>query len=334
MSHAREVLRSVVLLSGIAALALASPAGGQVTTQKPKSDTVKKSVAKTPVSAKRIPVKKETSGGDVMLICPIDQDSLNRALAAVNAEKLAALSQAAEVERAAKRRIDAITMETANRLFEAERSNQILRAEVARGEREKADAERIALEKARLRGFYFGVAGGASMPQRNIRNGYAGGWNVTLPLGFDMTSLPLGLRVDGAIDHLNGTVVKDEARVVTASSGHLTVYSVNTDLKLRMQAPGVTRTHLYALGGVGAHWVAGGVYGMTGTNAGDNVQLKDASAKLGWNAGAGATFSWGPAEVFVESRFFQVKSDLPYTAAGGVGTYTSFTPIVIGMQWF
>jgi hypothetical protein len=29
-----------------------------------------------------------------------------------------------------------------------------------------------------------------------------------------------------------------------------------------------------------------------------------------------------------------VKSDLGFHQNGGVGTYTSFTPIVIGLQWF
>ncbi len=50
--------------------------------------------------------------------------------------------------------------------------------------------------------------------------------------------------------------------------------------------------------------------------------------------GAGASLEWGSTELFVESRFFQVKTDLAYHMTVGVGTYTSFTPIVVGLQFF
>jgi len=209
------------------------------------------------------------------------------------------------------------------------------RAEALAEETARKDADAAALQRRLARGYYVGIAGGASAPQRAIRDGYTGGYNVTMPVGFDATDLPLGIRADVSVDHMNGTRIHDVYAQTIAMSGDITVWSLNTDLKLRLPAPGGgTRTHLYALGGLGAHRVTGGVYGTTSPNAGENLAFDKAGTKLGWNVGAGAAIAWGPAELFIESRFFQVKTDLAYHVNGGIGTYTSFTPVVIGLQWF
>lgn len=137
------------------------------------------------------------------------------------------------------------------------------------------------------------------------------------------------------MDHLNGTLFKNSSNVLTSASGDITVWSLNLGAKARMHVLGPTsRTHLYVLGGVGAHRVAEGVYGSTGPMAGQNMSFGDAKTRLGWNAGAGASIGLGRNELFIESRFFQVKTDLPYMMNGGLGTYTSFTPIVVGFTWF
>jgi opacity protein-like surface antigen len=182
---------------------------------------------------------------------------------------------------------------------------------------------------------YIGLAGGASAPQRDLRNGYTGGWNTTVPVGWDATDLPIGLRADVSVDHMNGTRLQNQFGTTTSASGDITVWSLNTDLKLRAHAPGTpTRTNVYALGGVGVHRVTEGVYGATGPNAGQNLSFSDAKSSYGWNVGAGVSMAWGPTEIFVESRFLQIKTDLAFHINGGVGTYTSFTPIVVGLQWF
>ena len=134
---------------------------------------------------------------------------------------------------------------------------------------------------------------------------------------------------------MNGTLVKDQENLTRAASGDITVWSLNADLKVRAHAPGLSsRTNVYALGGFGAHRVVDGVYGILGPNAGQNLAFNDAKTNFGWNVGAGLSVAWGPTELFVESRFFQIKSDLGYHMNGGVGTYTSFTPIVLGLTWF
>jgi hypothetical protein len=54
----------------------------------------------------------------------------------------------------------------------------------------------------RLGSFYIGIGGGASIPSGDIYNGYNPGWNVTVPMGWESTSLPFGLRLDLAYDRL------------------------------------------------------------------------------------------------------------------------------------
>lgn len=325
------------------ALAPIAQSSGQATPTKPTADTVKKTPA-TP--AKHIAIHKDTikkvmrsEPGEVCLPlrCVIDDDSVARAVAAVRAEQYDREAYA----RDAQRRLD--SMEMADRVRDAV---DRLRGRIA-VERERmgldsiarADAAAREAELARVRmlarGVYIGAAGGASAPQRALRNGYTGGWNTTIPVGWDATDYPLGVRADLGIDHLNGTRIEDQHTVTTAASGDITIWSLNSDLKLRAHTPGTgSRSHVYALGGIGVHRVTQGVYGTTGVNAGQNLSFENAKTSFGWNVGAGVSMAWGPAELFVESRFIQVKSDLVYHMDGGVGTYTSFTPIVIGLQWF
>ena len=338
MSHTTKFLRSAGLTVGVALLCLAaSQLGAQV--QRP-IDTTKKTVlpAKRGVdtSATRIPLQKEgvrtgVAGGEVVPgPTQAMKDSLERAAMLVREAQLRADSILA----AARASSDSIAGAEQLRIA-IQRMRELRLAQRRRADSiAKANAAAEVIRKATMRGWYVGFAGGASVPQRNIRNGYTGGWNLTLPMGWDASSSKLGFRLDAAIDHLNGTLTENTANVATAASGDITVWSVNTGMKVRAHAPGLARTHVYALGGVGAHWLSGGVYGTTGSKSGTNLDLGDAHPKLGWNAGLGAAIAWGSSELFIESRFFQVKTDMPFTRNGGVGTYTSFTPIVVGLQWF
>ncbi len=324
-------------------LAPISQSAGQATPTKPTADTIKKAPA---APAKHIAIHKDTikkntrtEPGDICLPlrCGIDDDSVARAVAAVRAEQYDREAYAREaqqrldsMEMAARVR-DAVERLRARIVSEREhaRLDSIARAEAAAREAELARARMLA------RGMYVGVAGGASAPQRALRNGYTGGWNTTIPVGWDASDSPLGFRADLGVDHLNGTRLEDPYAATTAASGDITIWSLNTDLKLRAHTPGTpSRSNVYALGGIGVHRVTQGVYGSAGVNAGQNLSFENAKTSFGWNVGAGVSMAWGPAELFVESRFIQVKSDLAYHMNGGVGTYTSFTPIVIGLQWF
>ena len=178
----------------------------------------------------------------------------------------------------------------------------------------KKEADALALERSLARGPYIGIAGGASAPQRALRNGYTGGYNLTVPVGYDATGLPWGIRVDVGVDHMNGTRIYNALNETLAASGDITVWSLNTDLKLRIPVPGAkTRTHFYALGGIGAHRVAGGIYGTTGPTPA-SISVENAATKFGWNAGGGAAIAWGPVQVFIESPLHpsQDRSAIPH----------------------
>ena len=317
-------------------------AAAQVAPPKTVKDTAKKPV----VSDQRVKIGKETkpsvkvqgAAGEVRLPPgSVDQDSVDRAIAAVRREQF----DREQLVRDNQRRLDSVqsaglvrdAIERERAIAAAERQKHFL--DSVAFAKKTADEAALALQRHLARGFYIGLAGGASAPQRDTRNGYTSGWNAMIPFGWDASDQPFGIRTDFSVDHMNGTRIHDLAGVTTNASGDITVWSLNADLKLRAHAPGTpTRSHVYALGGIGAHRVAEGVYGYTGTLAGQKLNFGDAKTSFGWNVGAGASLEWGPTELFFETRFFHVKSDLAYHLNGGVGTYTSFTPFVVGLQFF
>ncbi|HEV8447813.1 MAG TPA: hypothetical protein VGQ44_13370 [Gemmatimonadaceae bacterium] len=351
MSSQRLLNSGLAAMFGLLLCAGGAPRGAAAQVPRPKivKDTAKiaKDAAKKPVmSDQRMKIVKETkptvkvqgAAGEVKLPpCAVDQDSVTRAVAAVRREQY----DREQLAREAQRRLD--SAQSAARVRDAVDRERV----IAAAQRQKyfldsvafakktAEEASLARQRHLARGFYLGLAGGASSPQRDTRDGYTGGWNATIPFGWDATDQPFGFRTDFSVDHMNGTRIHDVAGVTTSTSGDITVWSLNADVKLRAHAPGgPTRSHVYALAGVGAHRVAEGVYGSTGPLAGQKLTFSDANTSFGWNVGAGASLEWGSTELFVETRFFQVKSDLAYRVSGGVGTYTSFTPIVVGLQFF
>jgi opacity protein-like surface antigen len=328
MSYLNSLWRAMTVVA-IALLGASTLATAQVPNKPSPKDTTKQQT-----STKRIKISKEqTSAGEVALPVTrvVDSTACDVALPPV------ANPRRDDSIRAEQRVLDSISAMFDRRriIAEFQRSAAEMRDKAIADSIAREQAAQSALKKHLARGMYFGLAGGANAPQRAIRDGYTGGWNVTVPVGFDATDSPLGIRTDLSIDHMNGTRIHTLAEQTLAACGDVTVWSLNADLKLRFHAPGTgTRTHLYLLGGAGAHKITGGVYGTTSANAGENLTFDRAKARFGWNAGGGVSTSWGPTELFVESRFFQVKSDLTFHQAGGIGTYTSFTPIVVGLQWF
>lgn len=322
--------RASLFMSLVALVGVASLAGSQVPTKPPPKDTTVKQQTKTAkkpaAKAEQKHIRIQKAGGEVALPvvqpaepCPVPPPAVDEQ--AVRAEQYRLDSIAAAMDR--------------DRMM---RDNDARIAKMQEDARLKAiadeEAARLALKRHLARGYYIGLAGGINASQGALRDGYTGEYNFTLPIGFDATDNPFGIRTDFAVDHLNGTRIRNTSGELQAMSGDITVWSLNADLKARVAAPGSTRTHLYAIGGVGAHRVTGGIYGSTGANAGSSKSFNDAATKFGWNLGAGVQFSWGPADLFVESRYFQVNTNWAYNTAGGVGKHTTFTPIIVGMQWF
>jgi len=298
----------------------------------------------TDTSAKRIKIQKvepgkHVAGGEVCLPmkCMMNRSAVDSAVAAERATFL----DREQYVREAQRKLDSMEADVRIRGVIARMENAAAAARertrldsIARVETTDREAQ-LAMTRHLARGFYLGLAGGTSMPQRALRNGYTGGWNATVPLGWDASDSRFGLRTDFSVDHMNGTLINDQTNVTRAASGDITVWSLNADLKVRAHAPGTpSRTNVYALGGFGAHRVVNGVYGVFGPSAGQNLTFNDAKTNFGWNVGVGLSVAWGPTEMFIESRFFQIKSNLDYHMNGGVGTFTSFTPFVVGLTWF
>ena len=328
----------VLIVLALLIVLFAGSASSQVAPTRSKvTDTTKKTAAKHLVIHKDIITS--TSAGEICIppACGIDQDSVDRAVA----HAIAATEEREAWGRDARRRLDSLEMakrmqvaiERLQANFAAQRERTRLDSiEVAR---EAASAAELARRRMLARGWYVAIASGASTPQRNLRDGYTGGWNTTVPVGWDADESPLGFRADLSVDHLNGTRFEDRSGTTTSASGDITVWSLNTDFKLRAHAPGTpSRTNVYGLAGIGVHRVTQGVYGAIGPNAGQNLSFENAKSAFGWNVGAGVSMAWGPAEFFAETRFIDVKSDLGYHQNGGVGTHATFTPIVIGLSWY
>jgi len=325
-----------LVLSAVALLGVAAIGGSQVPAKPlPKDTAAKAKIVKQAGKPQTAPIKirKEpvVSGGEVVETKPCEVVVTKTVIDQARDDSI----------KQAQWEFDSVTAAFERNQLRVRLTDQMrerieaTKAEALAAENARKEAEAAALKLKLARGYYFGIAGGANAPQRAIRDGYTGGYNVTVPVGYDATDLPLGIRADFSVDHMNGTRLHDQYEQTIGMSGDITVWSLNADLKVRIPAPGGgTRTHLYALGGLGAHRVTGGVYGTTSPNAGENLTFNNAGTKLGWNVGAGAAIAWGPTEMFIESRFFQVKTDMPYHLNGGIGTYTSFTPVVIGLSWF
>jgi len=335
MSNRRKTA-AVGLLLAILAVAASPPREAAAQAKPVKTDTLKK--ARVDTSSKRIKIKKDTTvrtaGGEVCLPveCVTVEPGMVPANVVIDREAYARESQRVldSIDAAANLQREILRIE--NRVA-AERTRAFFDS-IARADADRAAAN-LAMKRHLARGFYIGLAGGTSMPQRAIRNGYTSGWNTTVPFGWDASDSPLGVRADLAFDRLHGTELRDASYSVVSSSGDVSIWSLNVDGKLRFRAPGApNRTHLYVLGGVGAHKVTDGIYGATGIDAGRSLGFNSAKTNFGWNVGAGMSAQWGPTELFIESRFFQVKTNMAYHMNGGVGTYASYTPIVIGLQWF
>jgi opacity protein-like surface antigen len=330
MLHTRSLARLATLAASLALIVgAAGDSGGQIPTKPlPRDSVAKPKQAGAPTrSTKRIPIGKErVSGGEVAL----PRDTVIKTILMTD-------PQHDDSIRAFQHKLDSIAES-----FERARLRSEIRGRTADAEARvraewaaEKEAESLALQRSLMRGWYIGIGGGTTAPLRALRDGYVGGYNVTLPAGYDATHYLFGVRLDASVDHMNGARIHNQANETLAASGDITVWSLNTDLKLRIPVPkATTRTHFYTLAGIGVHKVTGGVYGISNLNPGENLTFDKTGAKFGWNVGGGAAIAWGPAEVFIESRFMQVKSDMAYHTSGGVGKYSSFTPVVIGLQWF
>ena len=145
-----------------------------------------------------------------------------------------------------------------------------------------------------------GIAGGISLPTSDLSDVADLGFNGTITVGMTPALIPLGIRIDGAI---NQFAIKDEF-----GDGSFRFLSVTGNLVYKI--PGATVSP-YLIGGAGLY------------NAKAELAPfgSDSENKFGWNVGAGINMPLSGFSTFIEARYNQVQTDEPL----------KFIPITFGI---
>ncbi|HEX8946211.1 MAG TPA: hypothetical protein VF785_23950 [Gemmatimonadaceae bacterium] len=188
-------------------------------------------------------------------------------------------------------------------------------------------------------GFYVGIGGGTSVPTGAIRDAYDPGFNVTVPIGWDAPTGPLGLRLDLSYNQLDArSALRSNGTAVAVTSTNPQIWSAMADAKFRLpftgRFVGGATTGLYAIGGVGAHYLRNysSTFGVTNPNTNINDQGVQTTAlqsngslwRMGANVGGGLSFGFGSTELFVESRYVHIFTK---------DQATSYVPIILGLSF-
>ena len=145
-----------------------------------------------------------------------------------------------------------------------------------------------------------GIAAGAAMPMSTTADAAEIGYNGTVMLAFNAPLIPVGLRVDGMFNQLQG---KESALV---GSPKLNVSGVNANVTYSLLPLPVAR--VYVIGGAGYYR--------------SEVEGFEAQNDMGFNAGAGARIGLGRFQPFVEARYHRVNM--------GDDTKLEFVPVTFG----
>lgn len=174
-------------------------------------------------------------------------------------------------------------------------------------------------------GLYIGVAGGATFPTGDFKNGYNTGWNVDVPIGWQSTSTPWGLRLDATYNQLGGKSVSDGFNTFTLSNAK--VWSGLLDLTFRLPMGEQGTSAFYLLGGGGVHHFTdlGGSTFSSGSGSTVVSNATTSTTKLGLNGGAGYEFPVGNVAMFVEGRYVSVFTD---------NGHTNYIPVSVGFKFF
>lgn len=174
------------------------------------------------------------------------------------------------------------------------------------------------------RGFYIGVGGGASVPMGDLHDGgYDTGWNVTVPIGWQSSTTPWGLRVDASYDRLNGGTASLPGGSVSLSDAK--IWSGTLDITLQFPF-GNNRSAFYLLGGGGIHHFSD--YGNGQASVGGTPlygNSNSSTTRAGINGGLGLSFGWARANVFLESRYISVFTK---------GNNSNYVPIILGVRFY
>ena len=299
--------------------------------------------AQAPVtSQQRIPVRKE-SGGEVARRDSVARaDSIARA-AAARQDSIARAEAARRDSIAAAARADSIARAEAARQDSIARAEAARRDSISRAEAAAAAAAAAAIPAAlSRRGFYFGLAAGASMPNGDYGDPYDNGWNVTVPFGWQKAASRWGVRGDIAYDSHGGNsltsntvppIVQDPAPAPPIALGSSmnfdngSIWSGNLDLTVDLAQWGANKlSSLYLIGGGGVHYFEKPQFNFTPVGGATTTSSEgDSQTKFGLNGGAGLAFGVGRGAHFLESRFFTA-----YTETKNA----NWVPIIVGFKWF
>jgi opacity protein-like surface antigen len=317
-------------------LAIALTLGGVSTVKAQQTDSTRQTTTKITktkrktTSTKRIPITKE-SPGEVAPTPTVNQDSI------AAAERARQDSIAAANERARQDSIARAEQMRRDSIAAAERRKQDSIAAVEKARQDSiARADSIAAaERARISwmrrhgGFYAGIGAGVAIPTGDITSsnnfesgGYSTGWNITVPVGYDWSYSPLGVRLDGTFDQLNGRNFNSNF-----NAPNLDMWGLNLDVRLRVPI-GRTFSRFYLLGG--GSWADWSGYFTDFTDP-NNPSNKSSQSRWGWNAGGGFNFNWGSmVGMFIESRYIWYNADnqlgFPFNNAARV-------PIILGVTF-
>ncbi len=301
----RHLSTSIVCgLAVVASLGIAGTARAQSTTDSTARST--RSSARV-TSSRRIPVRKDA----------VNNESAG-SVATPNADSVAradSMARADSIANADRMRQDSIANAERMRQDSIANAERMRQDSIANAERMRQDsiarADSIARwNLAHMRrpgsGLYFQIAGGASIPQSDFKDGFDRGWNATGSVGFHPFTSPVGIRFDAAYDRFGAK------NAIAGSDDNVAVWSGLADLTLRV--PRMWAVSPYLIGG-------GGFSHFSGYN--DGVTTTKSQTKGQWNAGAGIGFGLGNVKLFVESRYMHVATP---------GTATKFVPVIVGIS--
>ena len=158
------------------------------------------------------------------------------------------------------------------------------------------------------KGYALGLGGGAAIPVGKLSDIQKTGYNAMAVLVVGVSDLPIGVRFEGIYSSLRatssapGSPATSDLRVIAAVAN--LVYAF----------PG-TSAKPYIIAG-------GGLY-----NSKPDVSGVKSQNNIGFNAGLGATFGFGPVAAFIESRYHTISRS---AAKGGV---FQFVPITAGFMF-
>jgi hypothetical protein len=183
-------------------------------------------------------------------------------------------------------------------------------------------------------GFYVGLHGGTQFPQNEINNAYDPGYNVGAMLGWDPVNSPLGLRINGSWNRLNGRTLASQSIGgvnFTGAVPNADLYSAFADAKLRLpfgRFLGSTSS-IYAIGGAGMTYFRNfdrftATTGTTANQSRTGTFNPEDVTRFAANLGGGVSWGLGNVSLFVESRWVRVFTQ---------NRNTDYVPLTVGLAF-